>query len=182
MIGLDFYQDQENSLDILIKFQDEHQQPESHTHEELFLPIAEISVTSHPTAPLLNCAQQPSIEEQSIADELMEKMRLACEEQEEKAWLLLGRMNAEKDGGSAIHQKMLQECPERGKEGTARQKRKIIRKKHAEWYLIFSLWKSPLLQMSHLLNNIPQNNKENAFEKGVKGVMVMNILMITKGN
>jgi hypothetical protein len=36
--------------------------------------------------------------------------------------------------------------------------------------------------MSRLLNNIPQNNKENAFEKGVKGVMVMNILMITKGN
>lgn len=176
MIGLDFYQDQENSLDILIKFQDEHQQPESHTHEELFLPIAEISVTSHPTAPLLSFARQPSIEEQSIADELIEKMRLACEEQEEKAWLLLGSMTAEKDGGSVNHKKMLQESPEGGKEGAVRQKRKIIRKKHAEWYLIFSLWKSSLIHMSRLLNNIPQNNKENAIVgKEWRVWMVMNI-------
>ena len=109
MIGLDFYEDQENSLDILIKFQDEHQQPESHTHEELFLPLTEISVTSHrPTSALLPCPHVLPGEE-SLADELVEKMRIACEKQERRTWQLLGRMNGGKDTSNAARTKSRRE-------------------------------------------------------------------------
>ena len=82
MIGLDFYQDQENSLDILIKFQDEHQQHESHTDEELFLPLTQISVTSHTVAPLPLSSIPSPMEDESYVDGLVEKMRKACGEQE----------------------------------------------------------------------------------------------------
>lgn len=95
MIGLGFEEDQENSLDILIKFQDEHQQPESHTHEELYLPLPQSSVTSHPTSPALHGQQLPARHHQ-LAQELLEKMRAACDEQELKMLQILGRKHMQK--------------------------------------------------------------------------------------
>jgi hypothetical protein len=132
MIGLDFYEDQENSLDILIKFQDEHQQPESHTHEELFLPTVPISVTSHPAAPTLQSRPHLFPAEETLADELVEKMRAACEVQERRTSELLARVDAGKDGSSGGRARVRKGSEGRSDEEEFVGKRKIIRKKRAE--------------------------------------------------
>ena len=47
MFDIDFYEEPENSLDILLKFSDEHQSPFSNTLEECLLDFPDNYVTSH---------------------------------------------------------------------------------------------------------------------------------------
>lgn len=48
MLPINFDEEQENSLDLILKFSDEQHQPDSYTLDECLLLPTDISVTSQP--------------------------------------------------------------------------------------------------------------------------------------